>query len=29
MLTREQLAAIALSYDTNMAKAMLRALGLA
>lgn len=29
MLTREQLAAIALRYDTAMAKAMLRALGLA
>ena len=29
MLTRDQLAAIALRYDTNMAKAMLRALGMA
>lgn len=29
MLTRDQLAAIARRYDTNMAKAMLRALGLA
>ena len=29
MLTRDQLAAIALRYDTAMAKAMLRALGLA
>ena len=29
MLTSEQLAAIALRYDTNMARAMLRALGMA
>lgn len=29
MLTRDQLAAIALRYDTTMARAMLRALGLA
>ena len=29
MPTRDQLAAIALRYDTAMAKAMLRALGLA
>ena len=28
MLTRDQLAAIARRYDTNMARAMLRALGL-
>lgn len=29
MPTRDQLAAIALRYDTTMARAMLRALGLA
>lgn len=29
MLTRDQLAAIALRYDTTMARAMLRALGMA